>query len=223
MFRKEYDKAIADFSEAITLDPKSAPAFIARGAAWASKQEYTRAIDDDSEAIWLDPLAIAAYENRGLAWTGKKEFAKAIVDFSTTLRLDSQRVRSYCDRGDAWAALSKFDKALADYDQAIELDAKSARAHRCRAWLWATCVDQKYRDGTKAVASATLACELTGWNDLPALDTLAAAHATAGDFESALKWQIRANWLRQGDAEKSQGESRLKLFQQKKQLRIPPD
>ena len=220
-FKKEHDKALADYSAAIKLDPKSAPAFIGRGAAWAGKKNYTSAIADDSEAIWLDPLAIPAYENRGLAWASKREFAKAIVDYTTVLRLDSQRVSSYCDRGDAWAALNRFDKALVDFNQAIQIDEKCARAHDRRAWIWATCREGRYRDGKNAIASATRACQITGWSDFAALDTLAAAHAEAGDFDSAQKWQTRANGLRHGDGQKSKGEARLKLFQQKRPLRDP--
>ena len=33
--KKEYDKAIADYNEAIRLDPKDANAYINRGMAWA--------------------------------------------------------------------------------------------------------------------------------------------------------------------------------------------
>ena len=219
--KNEYDRAIADFDEAIRLDPKSAPAFIGRGASWASKKQYSKAIADDSEAIWLDPLAIAAYDNRGLAWHAKSEFAKAIVDYNMALRLDSQRVLTLCHRGNAWAALHRFDSALADFNHAIQIDEKCTRAHGSRAWLWSTCPNGRYRDGKKAVASATRACELTEWNDPALLEVLAAAHAETGDFESAVKWQTKANALRHDGEANATGESRLRLFEQKKPLRDP--
>ena len=218
---QKYDRAIADFDEAIRLDPKSALAFIARGASRARKNEYGKAIADDSEAIWLDPLAIAAYTNRGLAWHAKKEFAKAIVDYNVAIRLDSRDTRAYCFRGIAWAALDKFDKALADFNEAIRIDEKCARAHGGRAWIWSTCPAAKYRDGKKAVASATRACELTEWRDFPLLDVLAAACAEAGDFVSAVNWQKAANGLRRDDVDKAIGQARLKLFEQQKPVRDP--
>ncbi len=135
------------------------------------------------------------------------------------IRLDSRHTLAYCHRGNAWAALDKFDKALADFNEAIRIDDKCVRAHGSRAWIWSTCPDAKYRDGKKAVASATRACELTEWRDSPLLDVLAAACAEAGDFESAVKWQTTADALRRDDLEKATGQARLKLFQQKKPVR----
>ena len=51
----EHDKAIADCTEAIRLDPKDAKAYCNRGVAYGSKGEYDKAIADFTEAIRLDP------------------------------------------------------------------------------------------------------------------------------------------------------------------------
>jgi tetratricopeptide (TPR) repeat protein len=58
--KKEYDKAIADYDEAIRLDPKYAIAFNNRGSAWLIKKEYDKAIADYDEAIRLDPKYVNA-------------------------------------------------------------------------------------------------------------------------------------------------------------------
>ena len=68
--RREYDKAIADFGEAIRLDPKRADAYVGRAGAHESKGEYDEAVADCSEAIRLDPKLALGHSSRGLAPTG---------------------------------------------------------------------------------------------------------------------------------------------------------
>jgi tetratricopeptide (TPR) repeat protein len=222
-FKGSYDQAIADFDEAIRLDPKSAPSLIGRGASRSARREFGKAIADFSEAIWLDPLAITAYEGRGRAWFSKKEFAKAIVDFNRTIQLDPRQIAAYCNRGDAWIGLRKFDRAIADFNVAIQFDARCARAYAGRASIWSTCPDATYRDGKKAVASATKACELTAWNEAHLLGVLAAAYAEAGDFNSAVDWQRKANALDRNGEDQANGQSRLKVYQENKPVRDSGD
>ena len=132
------------------------------------------------------------------------------------LRLDPLQVNAHCQRGRAWAAQKKYDKAIADFDEAIRLDPRYPDAHSGRAWTLATSPDSKVRDGDKAVAWATKACELTGWKDRSGLDTLAAACASAGHFESAVMWQTKANDLASGAEEKTSGQARIELYRQKR-------
>ena len=85
----DYDRAIADFSGAIGLDPKLAPPFFNRGLAYSAKQDYDRAIADFTQAIKLDPNA-PSFFNRGEAYYAKQEFGYAISDFNEAIRLDSK-------------------------------------------------------------------------------------------------------------------------------------
>jgi tetratricopeptide (TPR) repeat protein len=64
--KKEYDKAIASFTEAIRLDPKNAAAFFNRGVAHELKKEYDKAVEGFTEAIRLEPKEFMAYNE--LAW-----------------------------------------------------------------------------------------------------------------------------------------------------------
>ena len=87
-----------------------------------------------------------------------------------------------------------------------------------RAWLRATCPDETYRDGAKAIEDATKACELTGWNDLYCLDTLAAAFAEAGQFDKAVECQEKAIELAPDDEKEDLG-TRHKLYQERQPYR----
>jgi tetratricopeptide (TPR) repeat protein len=64
--RKDYDTAIAEFTEAIRLDPQADDAYHNRAHAYAEKREYAKAIADYNEAIRLNPDDPASYTS--LAW-----------------------------------------------------------------------------------------------------------------------------------------------------------
>lgn len=67
---RDFDPAIADFTEAIRLNPKNARAYQGRGAAWLLKKEIDRAIADFGVAIRLDPKYAESYHSRGtLGWS----------------------------------------------------------------------------------------------------------------------------------------------------------
>ena len=79
--------------------------------------------------------------------------------------------------------------------------------------------DAKFRDGKKALESATKACELSEWKDSYHVDTLAAAYAEAGDFDAAVKWQTKATALYEPGEDQKNAQWRLKLYQEKKPYR----
>jgi tetratricopeptide (TPR) repeat protein len=123
----DIDRAIADFSEAIRLEPKLGVAYRNRGGAWSAKGDYDRAIADFNEVIRLDSKDILAYISRGDAYLAKKDYGRAITDYTEAIRLDPKLAVAYNNR--CWARAitgGALLQALGDCDQAVRLESNEA-------------------------------------------------------------------------------------------------
>jgi tetratricopeptide (TPR) repeat protein len=124
--------AIADFNQAIALDPKYAHAYNNRGLSYEAKGDLDHAIADYDQTITLDPKYFLAYNNRGLSYEAKGDLDHAIADFDQAIALNPKYPLAYNNRGTAYRAKGDLDRAIADYDQAIALDPKYANAYTSR-------------------------------------------------------------------------------------------
>ena len=62
----DYDRAIADYTQAIRLDPNDAWAYNNRGSAYYNKGDWDRAIADFTQAVRIDPNFANPYRHRDL-------------------------------------------------------------------------------------------------------------------------------------------------------------
>jgi tetratricopeptide (TPR) repeat protein len=190
--RKQIDDAIKAFQEAIAIDPKSFDAHLMLGSAQMLKGQHSAAIQTFALAIKLEPEKGGGYGGRAMAYMSLGQRKAALEDLNRAIRFDPMRADLFRDRGQVYAMETQWSQALADMDTAIRIDSNDVEAHVSRAWVLATCSEPKLRDGTKAVESATRACELTQWKSPRPLATLAAAFAEKGDFGGAVQMQRKA-------------------------------
>jgi tetratricopeptide (TPR) repeat protein len=183
----EYDKAISAYNKAININPKYALAYNNRGLAYNYKGRYNKSISDFNKAIELNPGLDKPYNNRGMAYGKKGQYDKAISDYNKAIEINPRYDVAYNNRGLAYYFKGQYDKAIFDFTKAIEINSSYADPHNNKAWILATCRDDRYRDGAKAVELAKKALELDPKGNW--LDTLAAAYAEAGNFEDAITTQ----------------------------------
>jgi tetratricopeptide (TPR) repeat protein len=132
MAKGEYDRAIADFDEAILLKPTYSIAFGFRGNAYRKKGENDRAVEDYDQAIRLDPKNVVAYFGRGFVYGMRGDNDHAIEEYSHAIRFNPKDWAALNNRGDAYQTKGDLDRAIEDYDRAIRINPKHVAAYANR-------------------------------------------------------------------------------------------
>jgi len=151
----QYERVIADATEALRLQPGSVAVFNLRGSAYFDKGEYDIAIADFDDALRLGGPDGIVYHNRGNAFRRKGDYARAIADYDAAIRLSPSEAHSWENRGASKQALGDLDGALADINQAIRLAPSLPSPLISRAVIW-----RAKRDFDRAVADSTEAIRL---------------------------------------------------------------
>lgn len=126
----DFRRAVADFDEAIHLNPNRASLYRDRALARRQNGDLELAIADYDEAIAHEPKLAAPYHQRALALAATGDLDRAILSYNTAVRLDPSDAQARLDRGLAFLARGQADDARADFEAALTLPAgKDARAH----------------------------------------------------------------------------------------------
>ena len=120
--RKDYDRALSDYSEAIRLNPKDPNPFAGRGNIYRIQKDYARAIADNDEAIRLNPNYALAFNNRGNIYRLQKDFRRAIADYDEAIRINPKYALALYGRGLAKAELGQIVGGKADVARALAID-----------------------------------------------------------------------------------------------------
>jgi Tfp pilus assembly protein PilF len=132
--REDYETAIADFSEALSLNPSMAEAYRLRGKSLmvisASDNDrfdehIDKAIADITQAIRLEPNSAEVYTERGIAYViyavRRGIDDKAIADFTQAIRLDSNYYKAYYGRGWCYELKKEYNHAIEDFEAALKI------------------------------------------------------------------------------------------------------
>jgi tetratricopeptide (TPR) repeat protein len=180
-YRASHDSghALADYNEAIRLDPKYTSAYNGRGIVYDDKKDYDRALADYNEAIGLDPKYAPAYSNRALVYYANKDYDRAFADLNERIRLDPKYALAYINRGAVYVNKKDYDSALADFNEAIRLNPNDASAYYNRG---ATYSDKK--DYDRALADYSEAIRLDA--DTAAYDARGYVYYIKKNYDRAL-------------------------------------
>jgi tetratricopeptide (TPR) repeat protein len=122
-------EAIAEFREAIRLQPNLTDVHINLGNALRGQGKPEEAIAEFREAIRLQPNHPWAHYNLGNALRAEGKLAQAIAEFREAIRLQPNHPWAHNNLGNALRAEGKLAQAIAEYREAIRLQPNLFVAH----------------------------------------------------------------------------------------------
>jgi tetratricopeptide (TPR) repeat protein/mono/diheme cytochrome c family protein len=220
----QFDQAIEELKRSLALNDASAPTHYNLGYALSARGRIEEAIAQFRTAIGIDPEYAVAHNNLGalLQLAGRNDEARGHLERAVALRPDNVEARA--NLGRLFANTGRPAEAATQFREALALRPEHPQALTGLAWIRATASDATLRDADEAVRLAERAAAVTDRRDVAALDALAAAYASAGRFDDALR-VARAGLDRAIEARQtavaSQFRQRIELYTSRRPLRLP--
>ncbi len=182
----KFAEAFDDFNTVIESNPNFAKAYTNRATLFVQAGDLENAENDYQSACQLDAKLASARLGLARVCHLSGRWDDALKHFTAAAKLDPENPGILCSRGDLLSDMGQYADALASYAMAIEVKPSFGHAYRNGAWLLATCPDAQFRDPENAILGAKQALECEYGERYVALDTLAAALASAGEFDKAI-------------------------------------
>ncbi len=150
---KKPDAALADYSSAITINPRFVLCYVKRGRLYDDNHQSDAAIGEYNKAIQLNPSFATPYFMRGNIYYEKQQYDAALADFSKVLTLTPDDIDALFNRGVMYKKKGQYELALADYNKVVSLRPKDGDIYGNRGNIyWLTNkMAEAYNDYSKAI------------------------------------------------------------------------
>lgn len=220
------DEEIAHYRRAIEAKPDYAQALHNLGVVLLLAGRPQEAVTPLRDAVRVRPDYGLAYANlaRALAALDEVELDESDLMFRKAISLRPEDASAHRDLGAVSTRAGRLDAALTHYHIAVRMAPDDIGSLAGLAWVLAVHPQETTRDAEAAVRLAERASRLAREPDTATLDALAAAYASAGRFDRAVRTAEKALAAARntGDAERMQGVTeRLELYRNDTPYRAP--
>ncbi|MBN1995830.1 MAG: tetratricopeptide repeat protein [Anaerolineae bacterium] len=190
----EYEKAIASYSEAISVKPDSASAHNDRGNAYTQLEMYEKARADYNRAIELNPALPEPYYNLGWIETILGDYEEALVHYQTASEISPLvAYDAIVNRCGVYYKMGDFEQAIAECTVGIEQNPANHRAYNSRALAYLALENYQaavadYEQSVTLIADNEEAYWGLGW-----------ANYNLGNYQEAIEATQKAIDLNSGD------------------------
>ena len=150
------------------------------------KGRYAEAERHLRVAVDEQPSFAEAHANLGVALAGQGRFDQGAEHLRTAVRLRPDYSDAHRNLGETYAMQRRLGDALAHYTKALEYQPDNVGLLNRASWIMATAHEASIRNGARARVLAERAVQLSRRLDPDSLDSLAAALAETGAFDSAV-------------------------------------
>ncbi len=216
--QKRLEEAATAFSDALKQDPNHRQSHIELAGIQVQTGQFAEAAGHFEAALERRQNDPELRIKLGQARMKNGQLDLAIREFRAAAELRPNPAAHH-NCGNALLATGDVTKAIDEFEKALEVNPRFTPSANNLAWLLSTSPDASLRDGKRAVELAKAICSQASARSPSNLDTLAVAHAEAGDFEQAIAAAKEAVRIAKaaGDLRtSSEIQKRLTLFHQKK-------
>jgi len=128
----DLDGALADYDQAIKLDPHNVEALSRRALAERDKGNWDGALADFNAVLAIAPDNADAYSNRGYVKQTKGDLDGALADYSEALTLKPTSAEAFYNVGLIKVRRGDIDGGIEAFNKAIDLNPKLARPYFSR-------------------------------------------------------------------------------------------
>jgi len=190
----EYHSSLVIYNSILEKDPKNSAALLGKGRVLRLLSREDKAIESLSQALELDPTLDLAREEIALCYHSLENYNAAIKETRIALERGGSASSSLmmlhaiaCLRTDRTIESVQWAERVASSDSRSSIEGNLLLAH-----ILAAHPEEKYRDGSGALRQARIALDKSGKVSPEIAIAFAKAHAQAGDFDAAIKWQSNA-------------------------------